>query len=249
LRVLVAEDNAVNQEVAAAMLRRRGHFVEVANNGRDAVSAARAHEYDVILMDLHMPELDGLSATREIRQESRAREATIVALTASAIAGERERCLTSGMDDYLAKPFKPSQLFAVVEGTGEEGEEGEAGKEGEDGDTPSIDVAQFIEDMETAGVEDSLPSILAMFHTEAPQRLALLDAAVAARDPERAGRAAHSLKSMASTIYARRLGYVLLRIENAGLEQDLPTIDALLPDARRAFDAAMVELRRAASHR
>ena len=116
LHILVAEDNVVNQQVVAAMLRKRGHRVKIVANGRLAVEAVREGSYDVVLMDIQMPELDGLGATREIRALLGGRPLHIIALTADAMEGERERCLAQGMDDYVTKPFKAFQLYAAVEG-------------------------------------------------------------------------------------------------------------------------------------
>jgi CheY-like chemotaxis protein len=116
LRILVAEDNPVNQEVAAAMLRRRGHHVDVASNGTEAVAAVLAGRYDVVLMDIQMPEMDGFAATAAIRHLPGGDTLPIIACTAHALSGERERCLRQGMTGYLSKPFKPHELFAAVEG-------------------------------------------------------------------------------------------------------------------------------------
>ena len=119
LRILLAEDNRVNQEVAAAMLRKRGHQVTIVADGAKAVEAASAGgTFDVVLMDIHMPEMDGLVATAEIRKLPGGAELPIIAVTADALAGERERCLAAGMSGYLAKPFKSHDLFAIVEGWG-----------------------------------------------------------------------------------------------------------------------------------
>jgi PAS domain S-box-containing protein len=114
-RVLVAEDNAVNRRVVASMLEGLGHHVEVAANGAEAVEACRRSAYDLVLMDRQMPEMDGLRATVLIReQEGPTRRTPIVALTASALAGERERCLAAGMDDYLTKPVRLQVLDATI---------------------------------------------------------------------------------------------------------------------------------------
>src|SRR6266566_1043460 len=118
LRVLLAEDNPVNQQVATAMLLKRGHHVDVASNGREAVDAVAREPYDVILMDIQMPEMDGFEATEMIRGLPQGRTLPIIALTAHALSGERERCLARGMSGYLAKPFKAHDLFAAVEGRG-----------------------------------------------------------------------------------------------------------------------------------
>jgi signal transduction histidine kinase/DNA-binding NarL/FixJ family response regulator len=113
--VLVAEDNAVNQLLVRRMLERMGCRVEVVNDGREAVAAVRRETYDVILMDQHMPDLDGIEATREIRaSEADGRRIPIIALTASALPEDRERCREAGMDDFLAKPFNSSSLRAAI---------------------------------------------------------------------------------------------------------------------------------------
>src|SRR2546430_16685839 len=100
------------------MLVKRGHQVDVVGNGREAVDAVGARDYDLVLMDIQMPEMDGFAATAAIRALPRGRTIPIIALTAHALSGERERCLERGMTGYLAKPFKAHDLFAVVEGRG-----------------------------------------------------------------------------------------------------------------------------------
>src|SRR5947209_7183165 len=118
LRILLAEDNPVNQQVATAMLLKRGHQVDVVSNGREAVDAVARERYDVVLMDIQMPEMDGFEATAKIRALPQGRTLPIIALTAHALSGERERCLERGMSGYVAKPFKAHDLFAAVEGRG-----------------------------------------------------------------------------------------------------------------------------------
>ncbi len=119
LRVLLAEDNPVNQQVAVAMLVKRGHEVHVSSNGREALQAVQERDYDVVLMDIQMPEMDGFEATRAIRAIPKGKDLPIIGLTAHALSGERERCISHGMTDYLAKPFKAHELFALIEGTAE----------------------------------------------------------------------------------------------------------------------------------
>jgi CheY-like chemotaxis protein len=115
-RVLVAEDNVVNQKVAVRMLQRLGFLPEVVSHGLDAVRAARETDYDAILMDCQMPEMDGYQATAEIRRSRGAgRWIPIIALTANAMEGDREKCLEAGMDDYLAKPFSLKALGDVLD--------------------------------------------------------------------------------------------------------------------------------------
>lgn len=114
--MLLAEDNMVNQKLASLILRKQGHRVDVVDNGYEAVRAATQLPYDVILMDCQMPEMDGFEATREIRRlEGDGRHTPVVALTANAMKGDRERCLEAGMDVYVTKPFKPADLQQAIE--------------------------------------------------------------------------------------------------------------------------------------
>ena len=114
IRVLLAEDNAINQEVARELLRAAGCEVEVADNGRRAVEMARAGGYDVILMDVQMPELDGIEASRQIRALPGLSRVPIIAMTANAFAEDRAACLAAGMNDHVAKPVVAEQLFATL---------------------------------------------------------------------------------------------------------------------------------------
>ena len=114
LRILLAEDNAVNQKLALRLLERMGLAAEVVGDGRAAVDAVEAGTYDVVLMDVQMPEMDGLEATRRIRRRWPDREIRIIGLTANAMAGDREACLAAGMDDYVSKPIRPEELEAAI---------------------------------------------------------------------------------------------------------------------------------------
>ncbi len=117
LRVLLAEDNAVNQKLAARLLERRGHTVTVVSNGRLAVEALDRERFDVVLMDVQMPEMDGLEAAALIREKEKATgiRIPIVALTAHAMTGDRQRCLSAGMDAYISKPIRPAELFEIFD--------------------------------------------------------------------------------------------------------------------------------------
>ena len=118
LRILVAEDNRTNQKVATRILERMGHYVDVAANGQEAIAALRAAQYDLVLMDVQMPEMDGFEATRRIRDPRTGLSQPgipIVAMTAHAMKGDRERCLEAGMDGYVAKPIEPDALREVID--------------------------------------------------------------------------------------------------------------------------------------
>jgi CheY-like chemotaxis protein len=115
LRVLLAEDNAVNQKLALRLLERMGLSASVVEDGRAAIAAVASREFDVVLMDVQMPEVDGLEATRQIRSRWPDRPIRIVGLTANAMAGDREACLAAGMNDYVSKPIRPEELQAALE--------------------------------------------------------------------------------------------------------------------------------------
>jgi CheY-like chemotaxis protein len=117
LSILLAEDNAVNQRLVARLLEKRGHAVRIASNGREAVEESWRRNFDVVLMDVQMPELNGFDATRAIREREKRLgvRVPIIALTAHALDGDRERCLDAGMDDFVSKPIEPSELFGALE--------------------------------------------------------------------------------------------------------------------------------------
>jgi CheY-like chemotaxis protein len=116
-RILLAEDNLVNQKVAVRFLEKKGHAVVVTGSGKDALDAWREQPFDLVLMDVQMPEMDGFEATAIIREQEKsgAKHIPIIAMTAHAMVGDRERCLAAGMDDYVSKPIKAANLFAAIE--------------------------------------------------------------------------------------------------------------------------------------
>ncbi len=116
-RVLLAEDNAVNQTLALRLLEKRGYFVSVAGNGREALAALEKEIFDVVLMDIQMPEMDGFEATATIREreKSTGKHIPIIALTAHALKSDQERCLSAGMDAYISKPIRTNELFTTIE--------------------------------------------------------------------------------------------------------------------------------------
>ncbi len=258
LRILLAEDNRVNQEVAAAMLRKRGHEVDIVENGREAVEAVRRERYDVVLMDIQMPEMDGLAATREIRRAlPRSAGLPIIALTAHALPEERQRCLDAGMNGYVTKPFKPYDLLAAVEGWGQskEGAELRTGPGSIAGygpvsssalaESPPVDLDQFRRTLREAGVEEALNSMLEIFVADAPGRLAELSRAVESAEAERIERTAHAFKSAAGVIAARRAAEALRAMELAAKAGKVEEARSLFPAARKEVEAALEYLREA----
>jgi two-component system, sensor histidine kinase and response regulator len=214
LRVLLAEDNPVNQQVAVAMLVKRGHEVHVSSNGREAVEAVRARDYHVVLMDIQMPEMDGFEATQAIRAMDKGKQLPIIGLTAHALSGERERCLARGMSEYLAKPFKAHELFALVEGSAE-GKVAPPAPPPEAAAAPPVDLEGFRMTLREAGAEQALYSIVDTFVRQAPDRLAALAAAATRGDATEMAKAAHVYRGAAATIGARELAELLERVETS----------------------------------
>jgi PAS domain S-box-containing protein len=228
LRVLVAEDNAVNRTIATTMLTRRGHTVVVAENGEEAVAAFdrdEARPFDLILMDVQMPVLDGLEATGRIRQKERASggHVPIVALTARAMAGDRELCLQAGMDDYVSKPLRANELMAAIERVVPAPL---APAREPDGARPDRlrTHATFDPDTALASVDGDaslLAEVVRIFRKEGPRAMTEIDRAI--RDGEAAGldRAAHRLKGSLGTFGARTATALARQLETMGRSGDL----------------------------
>jgi PAS domain S-box-containing protein len=201
LRILVAEDNLVNRKLVTRLLQKRGHHVEAVENGRAAVAAvsAAATPFHVLLMDLQMPEMSGVEATHAIRERERDRgvHLPIVALTAHAMVGDRERCLAAGMDGYLSKPIDVNELIATVERFGR----GDANTVSE---IPLTDAA-VVFDEEAAlayagGDRRLLKQVVDLFRSDSPLSFRKIDRALRSRDSEGLRMAAHSLKGAIATV-------------------------------------------------
>jgi CheY-like chemotaxis protein len=200
LRVLLAEDNPVNQEVALRLLERRGHSVIVAENGRQALTAIERHKFDLVLMDVQMPEMGGLEATRLIREKEKStgEHLPILAMTAHAMQGDRERCIAAGMDGYLAKPIDPKSFLQTVEGISQRAEQSAATPQdavaaaasGEG--RRSLDAKALLEWF--SGNRTLLRSIVKTFRDDCPRMMARIRSALAANDANLLADGAHALK-------------------------------------------------------
>jgi two-component system sensor histidine kinase/response regulator len=245
LHILLAEDNPVNQEVAATMLRKRGHHVDVVGNGREAVEQAARERYDVVLMDVQMPEMDGYEATRAIRATESGRELPIVALTAHALPDERERSLSEGLSGYLSKPFRAWELFAAVEGwhgrasgavTALPAAEPAPATPTPVTPTPTapaptrpaasvpVDLEQFRKEMTEAGAGEAVDVIVKSFLDNAVLRIESITQAMAKGDAAEVSKLAHAFKSSAAQLRAHRLAALLAQMEQDG---KLGAMDAL----------------------
>jgi CheY-like chemotaxis protein len=216
LRVLVAEDNVVNQRLAMRLLENRGHEVVIACNGREAVSKVAEAEFDVVLMDVQMPEMDGLSAAAAIRKREQplGRHVLIIATTARALPEDRGRCLAAGMDGYVSKPIDARQLFDLIDTLLAESPATEGVAE-----HLVFDEQQALATMDHD--RQMLCELAALFLEECPRLLGGVRAAVEAQDAARLERAAHALKSSASTFFAREVLDSAERLEGFGRQATL----------------------------
>jgi PAS domain S-box-containing protein len=200
LRVLVAEDNAVNQRLALLLLEKLGHRADIVGNGREALEALERQRYDVILMDVQMPEMDGLEATRRIHERWGSERPRIVAVTAGAMSEERDRCLAAGMDDFLSKPIRVEELSAALM---------EVARLPDDAlDSSSLDRLAW-----TLGDRPALAALIDTFFAEAPKMLAALRESTRTGNVDELQRVSHTLKSNAATFGAERLADLCRSLE------------------------------------
>lgn len=235
-RILVAEDNATNRAVVLAQLRKLGYRASAAANGAEALAALQGSAYDLVLMDCHMPVMDGFEATRRIRA-SRQPGIPIVALTADAMPDDRERCLGVGMNDYLAKPVDLGRLGAVLTrwlpGAGKDGPVPTP----ESGGAPAtavFDAATLLERLQ--GDRQLACATLRDFLEDAPSQLRNLCARLDEADASGAGSQAHSLMGAAATVSAESLRAIALAIERAGADGRLDWCGELVPRALEEFE-------------
>jgi CheY-like chemotaxis protein len=225
LRILLVEDGLVNQQVASRLLKVRGHQVVIASNGREALRTLQDSSFDIVLMDVQMPEMDGYETTAAIRlEESRTGgHVPIIAMTAHAMMGDRERCLEAGMDDYLTKPIHAKALFETVEGfTRQVGliEPPEAENLNTEG---AIDWDTAVSRL--GGRTELLQQMANLFFKECEQSLATIRDAIAAQDAVRLHRVAHLLKGTLDCFAAQEAVEAALQLERIGQQADLTEAD------------------------
>lgn len=239
LTVLVAEDNPVNQAVAVGILSKRGHQCLRANNGVEAVAMFEKHQIDVILMDIQMPEMDGHAAVKQIRriETGTGRHIPIIAVTAHAMKGDRERCLASGMDAYVSKPFPKEELVRLVESYGVQSLRTDLKPEEDSPAAPSAAAAppvapvaqaqnktvvysreQLVEEL---GDEDLVKTLIDIFLDQTPKLLKDLDSALEAKDATLTERTAHSIKGSSGNFGAKNAWQLAQAVEYAGRSGDL----------------------------
>jgi two-component system, sensor histidine kinase and response regulator len=222
LRILLAEDNAVNRELTVRVLSRRGHSVTVVCNGRLALEALDKQAFDVVLMDVQMPEMDGFEATAAIRKREAATgtRLPIIAMTAHALKGDRERCLAAGMDAYISKPVRAEELLKITEGLS--ADTGPIDRVDES-DASVIDHNLALARVD--GDEDLLAELARVLLEESPKMLTAVQEAVAKRDAAKIQRTVHSLKGAAAALAAQKVVDAALRLERLGRSGDLQDAD------------------------
>lgn len=232
LDILLAEDSLVNQKVAIGLLGRRGHRVHIANNGREAVQATKHERFDLLLMDIQMPEMDGLEATRTIRTRERSsrEHLPIIAMTAHAMKSDREACLKAGMDGYVAKPIRVTQLFQTIASVLQKPKQSAAQAELK---PSTVDWSKALEIVQDDCV--LLGEITQAFLEEVPRLVRQLHVSLAGQDGPTFQRAAHTLKSSLRYFGASEAFDVAYELECIGR-------DARFTDAPELLAKVEVEL-------
>ncbi len=236
LRILLAEDNPINQAVATRLLKKLGHSLVIANNGREALARLARQPFDLVLMDVQMPEMDGLTATRQVRnrESSTGAHIPIIAMTAQAMKGDRERCLEAGMDGYVSKPIHAQDLedaiASVLQVKDDIGRREVAAEPTAECRPHSIVCWNKSETLESLGGDEKLlREVIEIFREQAPKHLAALREAIAKGDAEAVETAAHSLKGELGYLAVPGIHQMARELEEAGSKFDLGAATRLLP--------------------
>jgi CheY-like chemotaxis protein len=251
LHILLAEDNRVNQTVASRMLERMGHAVVVANHGREALALLAKQTFDLVLMDVQMPEMDGLTATRNIREAEKRTGAhlPIIAMTAHAMKGDREHCLEAGVDDYLPKPVNARALMdsvaAVIGARG--GREVRPVKRIQErvvsGTQALWDFHRTLEQL--GGDESLLREVIDIFLVETPKKIASLRQALEQEDADCLERTAHSLKGELGYLGLPEVSQKARELEQMGRKRDLQNAATLFAALHEDLSAVLAAMHRA----
>jgi CheY-like chemotaxis protein len=237
LHILLAEDGLVNQKVAVSLLEQRGHKVKVANNGREALDALDNESFDVVLMDIQMPTMDGYEATATIREKEKAsgEHIPIIAMTAHAMKGDRERCLEAGMDGYIAKPIRAKDLYETIEKTTVKVWEYQRQEDTITDEKEILDRDKILE--QTGANEETLKEIVELFAVESAKLMKKIRDAITNEDSLMLQRAAHTLKGSIRIFGAERSAAAAKRLETIGRDKNLV-------DAEEAWQVLVEEIER-----
>ncbi|MBK9021250.1 MAG: response regulator [Sulfuritalea sp.] len=247
LKILVAEDNTVNQKVVQQLLAHLGYRADLVASGIEVLDALERQNYDVILMDVQMPDMDGLEATRRLKARFGADGSPrVVAMTASALAGDREKCLAAGMDAYISKPVELVHIRAVLSLVARNTPGAPLGtlRRAEDADTPVVDRRRIDQLLELQDDEQPtmVADLIALFVADTPRHFDYLAQAIRDRDAERMANAAHRYLSSIENLGARRMRTYCMELENLGRAGTTTGAEAGLELLRQEFEQARVVL-------
>jgi CheY-like chemotaxis protein len=238
LSVLLVEDNMVNRTLALEMLQRLGCDAMHAGNGVEALDALEKQEFDVVLMDCQMPVMDGFIATRKLREREVARKlepTRIVALTANALAGDREACLAAGMNDYLAKPFTLAQLRNILLPS-------KVSRSAANKVTLDISAIEAVRQLDPNDEDRLLSRLIALYRDDSSQLLADMENGLKVGDAESVARAAHTLKSSSANLGAANVAAIARLIETSARTGDISNLPATMTKLRAQRTVALSEL-------
>ena len=241
LKILLAEDNLVNQKLASRLLEKRNHVVTIVSNGKEALLALEKNQFDLVLMDVQMPEMDGLEATRILRESEFAtgQHQPVVAMTALAMNGDKERCISAGMDGYLSKPIRPQELDQVLDSYMAIKEEKSPSIDQPSTAESPVDADQLLDRID--GDRTLLAELVDLFRVDCPGNLRMAQEAIDRQDAGSLMRSAHTLKGALSNLSATRASALAADLEAIGISLDLThaqaTLDSLVREAGEATRA------------
>jgi CheY-like chemotaxis protein len=232
LRILLAEDNVVNQKVALRMLERMGYRADVANNGKEALEALQRQSYDVVLMDVQMPEMSGLEAAQQICQRWQDQRPRIIAMTAGAMEGDRDRCLEAGMDDYISKPVKveilQQALLACRSAAADDEVQGEA-------EVDESMLERLRDSLQEDGEPDVVTELIRLFVQHTPRMLHSMREAIAQQQAETALKTSHALRGSSSNLGLTGMAKLCSQLEEKVQVQQYKEATELLNQIEQEF--------------
>jgi len=248
-RILLVEDNEINQQVATEVLEDAGFWISIANNGEEGVHKASNEAFDIILMDINMPVMDGFTATGIIRSNPGLKDLPIIAMTAHAISGYREKCIDAGMNDFVTKPIKPKEVFSTLVKWIKPGERELPPKKSDSDqeiettdliipdDVPEIDIQSGLETV--GGSKQAYHKILKMFQKNNQNIVQEMKSAIQENNHETATRLAHSMKSVSGNFGAKKLSEISGQLETHFKNEKLDSGMALLDEFSKVFNIVL----------